>query len=88
MRVGQQESQWVGILGTLPEERSDFYLSQPSLPLISVSLLSAWIVARLRMRNYKRLQRQDRHSIMSEKLVEGVEGRPVRSRNSDGKDMT
>ncbi|MEJ1278672.1 hypothetical protein NN561_009594 [Cricetulus griseus] len=38
-----------------------------------VSLLSAWIVARLRMRNFKRLQRQDRQSIMSEKLVGGVE---------------
>ncbi|XP_003791842.1 dual oxidase 1 [Otolemur garnettii] len=38
-----------------------------------VSLLSAWIVAQLRMRNFKRLQGQDRQSIMSEKLVEGVE---------------
>ncbi|XP_034350163.1 dual oxidase 1 [Arvicanthis niloticus] len=38
-----------------------------------VSLLSAWIVARLRMRNFKRLQRQERQSIMSEKLVGGVE---------------
>uniref|UniRef100_H0V9S6 NAD(P)H oxidase (H2O2-forming) n=1 Tax=Cavia porcellus TaxID=10141 RepID=H0V9S6_CAVPO len=38
-----------------------------------VSLLSAWIVARLRMRNFKRLQSQNRQSIMSEKLVEGVE---------------
>ncbi|XP_052581546.1 dual oxidase 1 [Peromyscus californicus insignis] len=38
-----------------------------------VSLLSAWIVARLRMRNFKRLQRKDRQSIMSEKLVGGVE---------------
>ncbi|EDL80032.1 rCG26886, isoform CRA_b [Rattus norvegicus] len=38
-----------------------------------VSLLSAWIVARLRMRNFKRLQRQDRQSIMCEKLVGGVE---------------
>uniref|UniRef100_F6YJA3 NAD(P)H oxidase (H2O2-forming) n=1 Tax=Monodelphis domestica TaxID=13616 RepID=F6YJA3_MONDO len=38
-----------------------------------VSLLSAWIVARLRRRNFKRLQAQDRHSIMSEKFVEGVE---------------
>ncbi|XP_069316658.1 dual oxidase 1 [Eulemur rufifrons] len=38
-----------------------------------VSLLSAWIVARLRMRNFKRLQSQDRQSIMCEKLAEGVE---------------
>uniref|UniRef100_A0A8C2VLB6 NAD(P)H oxidase (H2O2-forming) n=1 Tax=Chinchilla lanigera TaxID=34839 RepID=A0A8C2VLB6_CHILA len=38
-----------------------------------VSLLGAWIVARLRMRNFKRLQSQKRQSIMSEKLVEGVE---------------
>ncbi|XP_075386791.1 dual oxidase 1 [Tenrec ecaudatus] len=38
-----------------------------------VSLLSAWIVARLRRRNFKRLQAQDRQSIMSEKLVGGVE---------------
>ncbi|KFO29689.1 Dual oxidase 1 [Fukomys damarensis] len=38
-----------------------------------VSLLSAWVVARLRMRNFKRLQSQNRRSIMSEKLVEGVE---------------
>ncbi|XP_008581323.1 PREDICTED: dual oxidase 1 [Galeopterus variegatus] len=38
-----------------------------------VSLLSAWIVARLRMRNFKRLQVQDRQSIMSEKLEGGVE---------------
>ncbi|XP_004687898.1 PREDICTED: dual oxidase 1 [Condylura cristata] len=37
-----------------------------------VSLLSAWIVARLRRRNFKRLQGQDRKSIMSEKLVGGV----------------
>ncbi|XP_040348511.1 LOW QUALITY PROTEIN: dual oxidase 1 [Herpailurus yagouaroundi] len=38
-----------------------------------VSLLSAWIVARLRRRNFKRLQGQDRQSIMSEKLVGGME---------------
>uniref|UniRef100_A0A2I3I0L4 NAD(P)H oxidase (H2O2-forming) n=1 Tax=Nomascus leucogenys TaxID=61853 RepID=A0A2I3I0L4_NOMLE len=38
-----------------------------------VSLLSAWIVARLRMRNFKRLQGQDRQSIVSEKLVGGME---------------
>uniref|UniRef100_A0A7N4PVB5 NAD(P)H oxidase (H2O2-forming) n=1 Tax=Sarcophilus harrisii TaxID=9305 RepID=A0A7N4PVB5_SARHA len=38
-----------------------------------LSLLSAWIVARLRRRNFKRLQAQERHSIMSEKFVEGVE---------------
>ncbi|XP_060030546.1 dual oxidase 1 isoform X3 [Erinaceus europaeus] len=38
-----------------------------------VSLLSAWIVARLRRRNFKKLQGQDRQSIMSEKLVDGVE---------------
>ncbi|XP_006883258.1 PREDICTED: dual oxidase 1 [Elephantulus edwardii] len=37
-----------------------------------VSLLSAWIVARLRSRSFKRLQGQDRQSIMSEKLIEGV----------------
>nr|XP_025854155.1 dual oxidase 1 [Vulpes vulpes] len=38
-----------------------------------VSLLSAWIVARLRRRNFKKLQGQDRKSIMSEKLVGGME---------------
>ncbi|XP_049638484.1 dual oxidase 1 [Suncus etruscus] len=38
-----------------------------------VSFLSAWIVARLRRRNFKRLQGQGRQSIMSEKFVEGVE---------------
>uniref|UniRef100_A0A8C5KNQ4 NAD(P)H oxidase (H2O2-forming) n=1 Tax=Jaculus jaculus TaxID=51337 RepID=A0A8C5KNQ4_JACJA len=38
-----------------------------------VSLLSAWIVARLRRRNFKRLQGQNRQSIMSEKLVGGME---------------
>ncbi|XP_017728324.1 PREDICTED: dual oxidase 1 isoform X1 [Rhinopithecus bieti] len=38
-----------------------------------VSLLSAWIVAQLRMRNFKRLQSQDRQSIVSEKLVGGME---------------
>ncbi|XP_044620897.2 dual oxidase 1 isoform X2 [Equus asinus] len=38
-----------------------------------VSLLSAWIVAQLRRRNFKKLQGQGRQSIMSEKLVEGVE---------------
>ncbi|XP_040824848.1 dual oxidase 1 [Ochotona curzoniae] len=37
-----------------------------------VSLLSAWIVARLRMRNFKRLQGHDCQIITSEKL-EGVE---------------
>ncbi|XP_070093396.1 dual oxidase 1 isoform X2 [Equus caballus] len=39
----------------------------------AVSLLSAWIVAKLRRRNFKKLQGQGRQSIMSEKLVEGVE---------------
>ncbi|XP_027982479.1 dual oxidase 1 [Eumetopias jubatus] len=38
-----------------------------------VSLLSAWIVARLRRRNFKRLQGQNRQSIMSEKFVGGME---------------
>nr|XP_002717948.2 dual oxidase 1 [Oryctolagus cuniculus] len=38
-----------------------------------VSLLSAWIVARLRMRNFKRLQGHDCQSTVSEKLVGGVE---------------
>nr|XP_055172746.1 dual oxidase 1 isoform X2 [Nyctereutes procyonoides] len=38
-----------------------------------VSLLSAWIVARLRRRNFKKLQGQDRKSVMSEKLVGGME---------------
>ncbi|KAF4017493.1 hypothetical protein G4228_008987 [Cervus hanglu yarkandensis] len=37
-----------------------------------VSLLSAWIVAQLRRRNLKRLQGQDRQSIMCEKLVGGI----------------
>ncbi|XP_066132657.1 dual oxidase 1 isoform X2 [Saccopteryx bilineata] len=38
-----------------------------------VSLLVAWIVARLRRRNFKRLQGQDCQSIKSENFVEGVE---------------
>ncbi|XP_054572254.1 dual oxidase 1 [Eptesicus fuscus] len=38
-----------------------------------VSLLVAWIVARLRRRNFKKLQGQDCKSIKSEKFVEGVE---------------
>ncbi|XP_058150089.1 dual oxidase 1 [Dasypus novemcinctus] len=38
-----------------------------------VSLLSAWIVARLRVRSTKRLQGQDRQSIKCEKLVGGVQ---------------
>uniref|UniRef100_A0A8C0R5N9 NAD(P)H oxidase (H2O2-forming) n=1 Tax=Canis lupus dingo TaxID=286419 RepID=A0A8C0R5N9_CANLU len=38
-----------------------------------VSLLSAWIVARLRKKNFKKLQGQDRKSVMSEKLVGGME---------------
>ncbi|KAK2493030.1 hypothetical protein MC885_010885 [Smutsia gigantea] len=38
-----------------------------------VSLFSAWIVARLRRRNFKRLQSQARQSIMSEKLVGGMQ---------------
>ncbi|XP_042108464.1 dual oxidase 1 isoform X2 [Ovis aries] len=37
-----------------------------------VSLLSAWIVAQLRRRNLKRLQGQNRQSIMCEKLVGGI----------------
>uniref|UniRef100_A0A4X1VH22 NAD(P)H oxidase (H2O2-forming) n=1 Tax=Sus scrofa TaxID=9823 RepID=A0A4X1VH22_PIG len=37
-----------------------------------VSLLSAWIVAQLRRRNFKRLQVQNRQSIMCEKLVGGM----------------
>uniref|UniRef100_A0A8B9Y5Q6 NAD(P)H oxidase (H2O2-forming) n=1 Tax=Bos mutus grunniens TaxID=30521 RepID=A0A8B9Y5Q6_BOSMU len=37
-----------------------------------VSLLSAWIVAQLRRRNLKRLQGQDRQSIMCEKLMGGI----------------
>ncbi|XP_059558432.1 dual oxidase 1 isoform X1 [Myotis daubentonii] len=38
-----------------------------------VSLLVAWIVARLRKRNFKKLQGQNCQSIKSEKFVEGVE---------------
>ncbi|XP_024853173.1 dual oxidase 1 isoform X2 [Bos taurus] len=38
----------------------------------AVSLLSAWIVAQLRRRNLKRLQGQDRQSIMCEKLMGGI----------------
>ncbi|OWK09826.1 DUOX1 [Cervus elaphus hippelaphus] len=41
-------------------------------PLGKMSLLSAWIVAQLRRRNLKRLQGQDRQSIMCEKLVGGI----------------
>jgi hypothetical protein len=39
------------------------------------------------MRNFKRLQGQARQSIMSEKLVEGVEGRPGAGHSGDWKDM-
>ncbi|EPQ14735.1 Dual oxidase 1 [Myotis brandtii] len=41
-----------------------------------VSLLVAWIVARLRKRNFKKLQGQNCQSIKSEKFVEGVEDVP------------
>ena len=48
----------------------------PHASALSVSLLSAWIVAQLRRGNFKRLQGQDRQSVMPEKLVGGMEGRP------------
>lgn len=59
----------------------------PTVSALSVSLLSAWIVARLRRRNFKRLQGQDRQSIMSEKLVGGMEGRPGAGQGGSGEDM-
>nr|XP_031308994.1 dual oxidase 1 isoform X1 [Camelus dromedarius] len=37
-----------------------------------VSLLSAWIVAQLRRRNFKRLQGRNRQSVMSQKLMGGM----------------
>lgn len=40
------------------------------------------------MRNVKRLQGQDRQSIMSEKLVGGVEGRPGADQDGGGEHMT
>lgn len=40
------------------------------------------------MRNFKKLQSQDRQSIMSEKLVGGVEGRPGAGPDGGGEDMT
>lgn len=60
----------------------------PIVSALPVSLLIAWIVAQLRRRNFKRLQGQDRQSIKSEKLVEGVEGRSVASWGGDGEDIT
>ena len=59
----------------------------PTASALSVSLLSAWIVARLRRRNFKRLQGQDRQSVMSEKLVGGMEGRPGAGQGGGGEDM-
>ncbi|EPY88513.1 dual oxidase 1 [Camelus ferus] len=38
----------------------------------AVSLLSAWIVAQLRRRNFKRLQGRNRQSVMSQKLMGGM----------------
>lgn len=60
----------------------------PIVSALPVSLLVAWIVAQLRRRNFKRLQGQDRQSIKSEKLVEGVEGRSGASWGGDGEDIT
>ena len=53
-----------------------------------MSLLSAWIVAQLRRRNLKRLQGQDRQSIMCEKLVGGIKGRPGAGQGREGEIMT
>lgn len=52
-----------------------------------MSLLSAWIVARLRKKNFKKLQGQDRKSVMSEKLVGGMEGRPGAGQGGEREDM-
>lgn len=60
----------------------------PTASAPPVSLLVAWIVARVRRRNFKRLQSQDRQSIKSEKCVEGVEGRPWAGQGGDKEDMT
>lgn len=61
---------------------------RPTASALPVSLLVAWIVARLRRRNFKRLQGQNRQSIKSEKLVEGVEGRSGAVWGGDEEDMT
>lgn len=61
---------------------------RPTASALPVSLLVAWIVARLRRRNFKRLQGQNRQSIKSEKLVGGVEGRSGAGWGGDGEDMT
>ena len=60
----------------------------PTASTLSVSLLSAWIVAQLRRRNFKRLQVQNRQSIMCEKLVGGMKGRPGAGSGGSGEDMT
>ena len=60
----------------------------PHASALSVSLLSAWIVAQLRRGNFKRLQGQDRQSVMPEKLVGGMEGRPGAGQGVAGEDMT
>lgn len=52
-----------------------------------MSLLVAWIVARLRRRNFKKLQGQDCKSIKSEKFVEGVEGEPGAGHGGEEEDM-
>lgn len=53
-----------------------------------MSLLVAWIVARLRKRNFKKLQGQNCQSIKSEKFVEGVEGKPGAGHGGEKEDLT
>lgn len=71
----------------LPTPRATPLPERPTASALPVSLLSAWIVARLRMRNFKRLQGQDRQSIVSEKLVGGMEGRPRAGQGGGREDM-
>ena len=89
----------MGKAGVLAKERSlgkellispepPLFSEHPTTSALSVSLLSAWIVAKLRRRNFKKLQGQGRQSIMSEKLVEGVEGRCGAGQGGAGEDRT
>lgn len=60
----------------------------PTASALPVSLLVAWIVARLRKRNFKKLQGQNCQSIKSEKFVEGVEGKPEAGHGDEKEDLT
>ena len=60
----------------------------PAASALSVSLLSAWIVAQLWRRYLKRLQGQSRQSSMSEKLVGSMKGRPGAGQGAGGQDVT